>query len=118
VAIDTLGLGEDCVVGGEEEIEEKLEQTGILVLESGKYEDILNGNGKQTNLLELRVVTGESITKHAKIRSSSLTVGQGQRVSPLAEDGTLEKLKLLAQRLPLWGMEFFGRHLDGRERLG
>jgi hypothetical protein len=32
MTVDTLGLAEDGVVCGEEEIVEKLEQTGILVL--------------------------------------------------------------------------------------
>lgn len=32
MTVDTLGLAEDGVVCGEEEIVEKLEQTGVLVL--------------------------------------------------------------------------------------
>lgn len=32
MTVDTLGLAEDGVVGGKEEIVEKFEQTGILVL--------------------------------------------------------------------------------------
>jgi hypothetical protein len=36
-AVDTLSFGEDSVVGSEEKIVEKLEQTGILVLQNCQH---------------------------------------------------------------------------------
>ena len=38
VTVDTLRLRKDSVVGGDEEIEEELEQTGILVLLEGQQQ--------------------------------------------------------------------------------
>lgn len=38
VAVDTLCLRKDSVIGGEEEIEEELKQTGILVLLEGQQQ--------------------------------------------------------------------------------